>query len=173
MPCAKILASFLLGERGPPSLAFQKPRYNREGGLCHQSQDHRAPESLRIAWSCDWLACSCISSFGWWAFVSRWPWRGRAARLLLSRSCKSQHLENPKGCRCAEECLGSPPVRAAEVTLKGCLSLSRAFLKEALCVSSSMQLSEMSGDKKCLSAWRLPDTYVTRKLASALQVSDV
>lgn len=105
--------------------------------------------------------------------MSRWPWRARSVWLLLTGRSTVRHLEHPKDYRCAEGCLGSSPVRAVEVTWKECLHLPPAFLKEGLCLSSSMQFSEMSEDKKCLSARRLPDTYVTRNLASALQVSDV
>ena len=105
--------------------------------------------------------------------ISRWPWRARAVQLLLTGRSTLKHLEHPKDYRCAEGCLGSPPIRTVEVTQKEFLHLPQAFLKEGLCLSSSMQLSEMSEDEKCLSAWRLPDTYVTRNLASALQVSDV
>lgn len=105
--------------------------------------------------------------------ISRWPWRARAVQLLLTGRSTFKHLEYPKDYRYAEQCLGSSPMRAMEVTRKECLHLPHAFLKEGLCLSSSMQLSEMSEDKKCFSARRLPDTYVTRNLASALQVSDV
>lgn len=105
--------------------------------------------------------------------ISRWPWRARAVLLLLTGRSALKHLEHSKAYRCAQGCLGSPLIKAVEVTQKEFLHLPHAFLKEGLCLSSSKQLSEMSGDKKCLSARRLPDTYVTRNLASALQVSDV
>lgn len=92
----------------------------------------------------------------------------QAVGLLLIGRSTLKHLEHPKDYRCAEGCLRSSPARAVYVTPEECLHLPHAFLKEWLCLSSSMQLSEMSEDKKCLSARRLPDTYVTRNLASAL-----
>ena len=57
---------------------------------------------------------------------------GEPGQFLLTGRSVLKHLEHSKDYRCAQGCLGSPLIRAVEVTQKEFLHLPHAFLKEGL-----------------------------------------